>query len=112
MPQTQHKIDGIPLYLLIYCLLMALLVSTVIAATFDMGRWNVVAALTIAVLKALLVILFFMHIRHSSRLTWIFAAAAFLWLGLLLGLTMTDYTSRTSPAPNSNAQISLTAAIR
>jgi hypothetical protein len=41
-----------------------------------------------------LVILFFMHVRHSSRLTWVFAAAAFLWLSLLLGLTMTDYLTR------------------
>ncbi len=50
-------------------------------------------------------ILFFMHVRHSSRLTWIFAGAAFLWLGLLLGLTMTDYATREQPTPSSTAQI-------
>ena len=93
--------------MLIYVLLMALLVATVIAATLDLGPWNVVIALVIAVMKAMLVILFFMHVRHSSRLTWIFVGAAFLWLGLLLGLTMTDYASRDHPAPDSTAQITV-----
>jgi hypothetical protein len=47
-----------------------------------------------------------MHIRHSSRLTWIFAGAAFLWLGLLLALTATDYATRDLPTtPDSRAQI-------
>ena len=59
-----------------------------------MGPWNVVTALLIAVAKALLVILFFMHVRHSSKLTWIFAGAAFLWLTLLLGLTLSEYWFR------------------
>jgi cytochrome c oxidase subunit 4 len=107
METSEHKIEGLPTYLLIYGLLMALLVATVVAATFDLGQWNVVIALTIAVLKALLVILFFMHVRHSSRLTWIFVAAAFVWLGLLLGLTLTDYTTRDQPTPNSAAQIAV-----
>jgi cytochrome c oxidase subunit 4 len=107
MQKANHKIDGIPIYLLIYFLLMALLIATVAAATFDLGRWNVVIALAIAVLKALLVILFFMHVRHASRLTWIFAGAAFVWLGFLLGLTMTDYASRDRPIPNSSAQITV-----
>jgi cytochrome c oxidase subunit IV len=105
MQNAQHKTDSLPLYLVIYGLLMALLIATVVAGTFDMGPWNAVVALTIAVLKALLVILFFMHVRRSSRLTWIFASAAFLWLALLLGLTMTDYSSRDQPTPSSSAQI-------
>ncbi|MGA2441191.1 MAG: cytochrome C oxidase subunit IV family protein [Tepidisphaeraceae bacterium] len=106
MPNSTHKSDSLAVYLLIYALLMSLLVATVYAATEDMGRWNVVVALAIAAIKATLVILFFMHVRHSSRLSWIFAGAAFLWLGLLLGLTMTDYASRGQPTPSSSAQIS------
>jgi cytochrome c oxidase subunit IV len=70
------------------------LIATVSAARVDMGPWNVVTALVIAVVKALLVILFFMHVRHSSRLTWVFAGAAFLWLTLLLGLTLSEYWFR------------------
>jgi cytochrome c oxidase subunit IV len=107
MEHAEHKSDSLAVYLLIYGLLMALLVATVSAASVDLGRWNVVIALLIAVVKAMLVILFFMHVRHSSRLTWIFVAAAFFWLCLLLGLTMTDYASRTQPTPNSGAQITL-----
>jgi cytochrome c oxidase subunit 4 len=105
MESARHKVDGIGLYLGIYVALMIFLVATVVAASFDLGPWNVVAALAIAVVKALLVILFFMHVRHSARLVWLFAAAAFVWLGLLLGLTMTDYASRPHPAPDSAAQI-------
>ena len=105
MTLSQHKIDGLPLYLAIYVALMLLLIGTVIAGSQDLGPWNAAIALTIAVIKAVLVIIFFMHVRHSSRLTWIFSTAAFLWLGLLLALTMTDYASRTGPTPSSTAQI-------
>jgi cytochrome c oxidase subunit IV len=105
MQKADHKSDGIPTYLTIYILLMVLLAATVGFGSLDLGRWNAAIALAIAVIKAMLVILFFMHIRHSSRLTWIFAGAAFLWLGLLLALTMTDYASRNQPAAQSSAQI-------
>jgi cytochrome c oxidase subunit 4 len=101
-----NRSDSVKLYLLVYGLLMFLLIATVIAAAFDLGRFNAVIALVIAAIKAILVILFFMHVRHSSRITWIFVAAAFLWLGLLVGLTMTDYASRpasVSPMPNDGA---------
>jgi cytochrome c oxidase subunit 4 len=106
MEETQTKTDEFRTYLVIYGLLMALLVATVVAGETNLGRWNTVVSLVIAVIKALLVILFFMHIRHSSRLTWIFAGAAFLWLGLLLALTATDYATRDLPTtPDSRAQI-------
>ncbi|HEX4797596.1 MAG TPA: cytochrome C oxidase subunit IV family protein [Humisphaera sp.] len=94
MESQIHKPDKIWIYLAIFVALMALLVATVAAASFDLGRANTPVALIIAVIKALLVILFFMHVRHSSRLTWVFVAAGFLWLSLLLCLTMTDYASR------------------
>jgi cytochrome c oxidase subunit 4 len=107
MAPARHKIDGLPIYFTIYAALLALLVATVIAGAQDLGPWNTVVSLAIAVIKAFLVILFFMHVRHSSKLVWIFAAAAFLWLGLLLGLTMTDFASRQQPAPSSVAHITL-----
>jgi cytochrome c oxidase subunit 4 len=105
MENTDHKVDSLFTYVVIFVLLMLLLIATVIAGNMDLGRWNTVVALLIAVLKALLVILFFMHVRHSSHLTMIFVVAGFLWLGLLLALTATDYATRERLSPNSDAQI-------
>jgi len=63
-------------------------------AYYDLGRLNTVAALGIAVFKAVLVVLFFMHAKYSTRLTWVVAAAGVFWLGILLALTMGDYLTR------------------
>jgi cytochrome c oxidase subunit IV len=74
-------------------------------AFFDLGGGiNTAIALTIAVGKALLVILFFMHVRYSDRLTWVFAGAGFFWLLILIGGTMSDVITRqqipsTMPVP-------------
>jgi len=73
---------------------MSLLFLTWGVARFDLGPWNVIAAMTIAVAKMLLVILIFMHVRYSSRLTWVFVAAGFFWLFLMVTLTMRDYLTR------------------
>lgn len=80
--------------LLVFGGLLALLVLTVAAAQLDLGIFNVVIALTIAVAKALLIILYFMHVRYSTRLAWVFVAAGFFWLAILIGLTLADYLSR------------------
>ena len=50
--------------------------------------------LTVAFTKALLVILFFMHVRWSSRLTWVIAGSGFVWLIIMFSLTLADYMSR------------------
>jgi len=55
---------------------------------------NNVVMLAIAMTKALLVILFFMHVRWSTRLTWLVVASGFFWLLILFGITMTDYLTR------------------
>jgi cytochrome c oxidase subunit IV len=80
-----------------YAVFLALIVGTgltVLAAFFDMGPLNNVAMLAIASIKALLVILFFMHVRWSTRLTWVVVASGFFWLLIMFGLTMTDYFTR------------------
>ena len=64
------------------------------AAFVDMGPMNNVVMLTIAIIKATLVVLFFMHVRWSTRLTWVVAAAGFFWLLILFGITMGDYMTR------------------
>ena len=81
-------------YTVIFLALLAGTALTVFAAFQDLGRLNTPIAITIAVIKALLVILYFMHLRWSSRLTWLFAGAGFFWLLLLIGLTMADFDTR------------------
>ncbi len=80
-----------------YLVFTALLVGTGLtyaAALVDFGFFNNVVMLFIAVTKAALVILFFMGVRWSSRLTWVVAASGFVWLLILFGITMFDYLTR------------------
>jgi cytochrome c oxidase subunit 4 len=82
------------LYFLIFGALMVGTVLTVLVAKFDLGPLNNVVMLSVACAKALLVILYFMHVRWSSRLTWVVAGSGFVWLLIMFGLTMADYMSR------------------
>ena len=81
-------------YFLVYGALLILLVLTVAIAQFHLGVVGIVLALTIAIVKAVLVILYFMHLRDSSRLTWLFAGAGFVWLLIMITFTLSDYLSR------------------
>ena len=81
-------------YYTIFAILMACTYLTWQVAYFDLGPFNTIAALAIAVFKAALVVLFFMHVRYSTRLTWAVVFGALFWLGILLVLTMSDYLSR------------------
>ena len=90
---SQH-IVSLKTYVAIFAALLALTATTVAIAYVDLGRLNTVVALVIAFGKALLVALFFMHLRYSSQLTKIVAAAGLAWLVILLGLTMGDYLTR------------------
>jgi cytochrome c oxidase subunit 4 len=82
-------------YWLIYAWLMALMILTIIAARINLGGANVLVALVIAAVKATLVVLLFMHVKYAGRVVWVFAGASFLWLGIMVALTMSDYVSRT-----------------
>jgi cytochrome c oxidase subunit IV len=81
-------------YAMIYVALMVLTAVTTVVAFFDLGLANPVVALSVAVLKASLVVLFFMHMRWSSRLAMIIGGAALFWLGILLVLLLSDYATR------------------
>ena len=81
-------------YYTIYGLLLLCTYLTVQVAYFDLGAGNTIAALAIATFKAVLVILFFMHVKYSTRLTWAVVIGGMFWLGILLALTMTDYLTR------------------
>jgi cytochrome c oxidase subunit 4 len=83
-------------YYAIFAALMALTALTVFAANISFGNEAIgtIIALTIAVTKATLVILYFMHVRYSSRLTWVVIASGFLWLAIMIGLTLSDVLTR------------------
>ena len=82
-------------YITIFLVLMAGTGLTVIAAFRDFpGPLNAVVALTIAVIKATFVVLYFMHVRYSSRLVWLVIAAGLFWLAIMFALTMSDYSTR------------------
>ena len=82
------------LYYLIFLALMVGTILTVAVAKFDLGPLNNIVMLTIACTKALLVVLFFMHVRWSSRLTWVIAGSGFFWLLIMFFLTLSDYMTR------------------
>ena len=81
-------------YYTIFAILMLCTLLTVLIAFVDLGALNTVAALTIAVFKTTLVVLYFMHVKYGTRLTWAVVAGSVFWLGILLVLTMSDYLTR------------------
>lgn len=81
----------------IYAWLMILLVLTVAAAevkAFNFGRLNIWIAMTIAVIKAGMVVWVFMHVKYGGKLLWVFAVSSFVWLAILLTYTIADYHTR------------------
>jgi len=88
-------------YALVFLALLVLTGLTTAIAFLDLGgSINTMVALAIAVCKALLVILYFMHVRYSDKLTWVFAAAGFFWLLILIGGTMDDVLTRPQLPPS------------
>jgi len=82
------------LYYVIWAILMVGTAITVYAATLELGAFNIVVALLIASIKGTLVVLFFMHLRYSTKLTMVTVIASIFWLFILFSLTMTDYITR------------------
>jgi cytochrome c oxidase subunit 4 len=82
------------IYYGIFAILMVCTAITVGVAYVDLGALNTVVALSIAVVKAVLVVLFFMHVKYSTRLTWAVVVGSVFWLGIMLVLTMGDYLTR------------------
>ena len=99
MAQQQHDseythIVPASLYIGIWAVLMVLTLTTVLASFAELGPFNIVVALLIATIKGTLVVLFFMHLRYSPKLTMAAVIAAMFWLFIMFSLTMTDYLSR------------------
>jgi cytochrome c oxidase subunit 4 len=93
-PHAEHPIDSVGTYVKILAALLLCTALTTWVAYIDLGPWSTVVALSIACLKMLLVALFFMHVRHSTKLTKLVVVGALMWLGILLVLTMTDFATR------------------
>jgi cytochrome c oxidase subunit 4 len=89
-----HHVPSLKLYFVIFGILMVGTGLTVLVAFYDLGALNNVMMLTIACVKALFVVLYFMHVRWSSRLTWVVVASGVFWLLILFAFTMMDYQTR------------------
>lgn len=89
-----HHVAPVSLYLMVFGALLVGTFLTVFVAKFDLGPLNNIVMLSVAIAKALLVILYFMHVRWGTRLTWVVAGSGFFWLLILFTLTMSDYMSR------------------
>jgi cytochrome c oxidase subunit IV len=90
----EHPVVPVKTYILVYLALMFLLVLTLAVAYIEMFGLNTIFAIAVASIKAFLVILYFMHVRYSTILTRIFILSGFLWMAILIGLTLTDYFTR------------------
>jgi cytochrome c oxidase subunit IV len=73
---------------------MVLTATTTAVSFVDLGPWSTVVALGIAFLKATLVVLFFMHVKYSPRLTQITVGGGLLWLAILIFITLSDFMTR------------------
>ena len=92
--QHEHHIVGPKTYLLILLVLMVLTATTTGVAFIDLGIWNPIVAIGIACFKAVMVILFFMHIRYSSKVMMLTVGAGFFTFLVLITMTLSDYISR------------------
>lgn len=90
-----EKIVSKKVYFTIFALLLLFTFLTVWVASIDLGAYNTIVALAVAVTKALLVALWFMHIKYSNRLTQIVVASGLFWLVIMIVLTLFDYRTRT-----------------
>jgi len=81
-------------YYVVFAALVVLTLATVGLSFCPLGNWHTVIGLAIATVKAALVALFFMHLLHSQRLTWLALGAGLFWLAILMSLTLADYLTR------------------
>jgi len=92
----EHPVVPVKTYVSVFAALMVLTALTVYVAFIDFGHGllNDLVAMTIAVIKAMLVLVIFMHLKYSARILWLIAGSSVVWLMVMIGLTLTDYRSR------------------
>jgi cytochrome c oxidase subunit 4 len=94
-----HETSSVRSLILSFLGLMVLLALTVWGSFINVGAWRATVAVVVAIAKALIVMIFFMHLKSSNRLTWAVAGAGFFWLSILLVLTIGDFVTRVPLAP-------------
>jgi cytochrome c oxidase subunit IV len=92
--KTTEQIASASLYYAVYIALVILTIGTVGLSFCNLQNWHTIVGLIIATCKATLVALFFMHLLHNARITWLALFAGLFWLAILMSLTLTDYLSR------------------
>jgi caa(3)-type oxidase, subunit IV len=93
-PAPQHHTTGLVVYFAVFAGLIACTILTVAVSRLELGWLNTPIAMAIAITKSVLVVLFFMHLIHSTRLTKVVIIGALLWVGVLFALTFADYATR------------------
>ncbi len=94
MQHLNEHVISVKTYFIVYLSLMVLLVVTVAVAFNNFGPFNLSVAMGVAGVKTVLIVLYFMHMKYSPKLIWLYAGAGFFWLFMLILLTMGDYLSR------------------
>jgi cytochrome c oxidase subunit 4 len=89
-----HQVVSIKVYAAVFCALLGLTVTTVAVSKLELGEFNFIAAMTIAVIKGTLVVMFFMDVRRATSRTKLFVGAGFFWMAILLVFLLSDYFSR------------------
>ena len=89
-----HHVVPVRTNIAVFVALLLLLVATVGASQLPLGGWHLPVAMAIATAKAVLIMLFFMHVMYSHRLAMIVSVASFLWLAIMVALTLNDYLTR------------------
>jgi cytochrome c oxidase subunit 4 len=89
-----HPVVPIKIYVGIFLALIALTITTVGVSKVELGEYNFIVAMTIAVIKGTLVVLFFMHVKQSTSMTKLFVVAGFFWMAILFVFVLSDYFSR------------------
>ncbi|HEU5401999.1 MAG TPA: cytochrome C oxidase subunit IV family protein [Terriglobales bacterium] len=100
---SEHLVSP-KIYVGVFLALVVFTVTTYSVAMVDLGPFNALVAIVIAMIKSMLVILFFMHVKYSPKMTKVTIFAGFCFLLILLSLSMTDYISRPWTGPESGAR--------
>ena len=93
--QGEHDhVVPVKVYLAVFVTLLVMTAATTVISGIDLGPWNTVVALVIAVFKASLVVLYFMHAKYSPRLIRVVIFGGIFWLAIMLTITFSDFVSR------------------
>ena len=92
--ETQHHVVSPKIYVAVFLSLLVFTGLTVGASYIEMGVFNPIVAIAIACIKMVLVVLFFMHVRYSTKLTMLTVGCGFFMFLVLISMTLADYISR------------------